>query len=199
MIIPGVRPVPVDLQASLAVTAEWLEVTTSLHNGGDTDIGVFSHHVIPTETGELRVTANGMSIEAEGEVLLVRMAALPVLPGAEPPGYHLPLVSRLAAGQQRSAILRIRRPLQIRAGVPSEASQPGAAASPMQVRFLMLGIGVFAIGDGIALAAPDVRHPHIMKPEPFIAALTRQRILHRCFELKPPLPVSDGHSLRASW
>jgi hypothetical protein len=169
MVIPGVPPLPVDFQASLTVEPGWLEIHTALDNRGDGDLGVFGH---PTPF-----------VEARGLVLLVRQAALPVLPTPEMPGHLPPVCTRLAAGQRQRETLRIPRPVRPSA-VPGRRAGRGGP-----VLFVMIAVGVFALDDALQLVPRDPHHPAVETARPLVTALMRQRLVHRTFELKDPVLV----------
>jgi hypothetical protein len=169
MVIPGVPPLPLDFQASLTVEPGWLEIHTVLHNRGGGDLGVFGH---PTPF-----------VEARGLVLLVRQAALPVLPTKEMPGAPPPPCTRLAAGQQQRETLRIPRPVRPSA-VPGRRAGRGGP-----VLFVMVAVGVFALDEALQLHPPDPHHRAVETALPLITALMRQRLVHRTFELQHPVLV----------
>jgi hypothetical protein len=171
--------------------ADALEVTYTIKNDSDEDLGVFNHLQGIATDGGLDFSPNSVFVDIEGDLLRLLKMALPIPPGLRITAYIPPHASLLPAGEVLTEVFTVPIPVKVRQ--PFKRAMIKGEVVPIKLtsaKRAEVTIGVFPAA-GTRLVAEHPAFPEVRTAAPPDPAVRGQVTLSAGFTFSREVPVLD--------
>jgi hypothetical protein len=180
------------LDARLTQRPSEIEVTYTITNGRDEDVGVFNRLQGIGVDGGLMFSPDAVFVDLEGSLLRLSKMALPVPKGLRITAYTPPFASRVPAGESFTETFVLKIPVKVqqpfkRALIQGEV----AAVKPETAKECELSLGVFPCSDGVRLVSEHPAYPDVLTAVPPDPAVKQQVVIAQRLALSADVAVLD--------
>jgi hypothetical protein len=181
----------VSLDCRLAQSPGGLEVTYTITNGGDVDIGAFNRLQGIATDGALDFSPDSIFTDIDGDLLRLLKMALPIPAGLRVTAYVPPYATLVPSGKSFTEQVRVPLPVKVRQPFKRALIRGEVVpVKPVTAKRAEVVLGVFPLV-ACGLAPEHPAFPDVMTAAPPDPAVRGQVTLSASFTLSPDVPVLD--------